>query len=98
MEHLSEEWVDGVAPEGLEEGMLLAILILGAIHLGYELDLCDAELSHELIEGHDFVHTDIAELSFHNAVEHLVEVDETVVHIDAHLEDDSLDFSLICSL
>ena len=33
-------------------------------------------------------------LSSHDSVEHLVEVDDSIIHIDAHLEDDPIDFLL----
>lgn len=50
----------------------------------------DTELSDKFVENHDLVLFDAAELGAHHAIEHLIEVDEAVVYLNAHLENHTL--------
>ena len=56
-------------------------------------------LSDELANSHHFVELQVFgchELRPHNPVKHLVEVDEPIVDIDAHLQHDSVDDCILC--
>jgi len=60
--------------------------------------LQNTELGHELIERHNLILLDPTELSSHDSVKHLIEVDETIVDLDPHLEDDALDIRRACGI
>ena len=83
-------------------GIHLALLAFNSTIQVYLVLLGDSsklELSHEFSDYHQSIHfglrmSDI--LSSHNSVEHLVEVDKSVIHIDAHLENDSVDLLFLC--
>lgn len=58
----------------------------------------DTELGYELVECHHLVLFDPSELCTHYSVEHLIEIDEAIVDLDAHLEDDALYVHLTCNI
>lgn len=103
IEHFGQEEVDWLGIESLEEsalkvvGIHLALLAFNStiqVNLVLLGDSSKLELSHEFSDDHQSIHfglrvSDI--LSSHNSVEHLVEVDKSVIHINAHLENDSVD-------
>ena len=56
-------------------------------------DLGDSELSYKFIDRHHLVKLKVDcchELGPHDTVEHLVEVDEAIVNIDTHFQDNSV--------
>ena len=91
-EHLGEEQVDGHGLVLVKEGLLARRpRDLATKALLLQNDLSDLELRHKLRNGHNLVELEFAcgdILSAHDAIEHLVEVDESIIDIDAHLQND----------
>lgn len=59
------------------------------------------KLSDELADSHHFVEFEVSgghKLSTHNPVQHLVEVDESIIDIDAHLEHDPVNYGVSGSI
>lgn len=80
-----------------EESLLFVGLLHTLVGLFTKGDFCDLELSDKLLHSHYFVEFEVDgcdKLGPHHSIKHLVEVDEAVVHTDAHLEDDPVDFIL----
>ena len=76
-----------------EEGLLFLLFAECLGNLGLLSQLRKFILCHELADGHYFVELKISgchELSSHNPVQHLIEVDESIVDIDAHLKHGSV--------
>ena len=59
------------------------------------------KLGDELADSHHFVEFEVPgshKLSTHNPVQHLVEVDESIINIDAHLEHNSVNYGVSGSI
>mmetsp|Transcript_20790 Transcript_20790/g.25428 ORF Transcript_20790/g.25428 Transcript_20790/m.25428 type:complete len:284 (+) Transcript_20790:522-1373(+) len=89
-EHAREEWVHCRRLSRRKEDQLVLARVATAGRLGFKSELEDAELGDKFVENHHTIELDAAKLRTHHPVEHLVEIDEPVVHLDAHLEDDAV--------
>ena len=68
------------------------------MHLHFESQLVDRVLCRQFLHLHNPAELEAFvchELRSHNSVEHLIEVDEALVYVDAHLENHSVDVFLL---
>ena len=84
--------LDNVVEDALVIQVSLTLVLDGQ---GHEIDLV---LSSELIDLHLFIDLHVTVSSPHASVEHLVEVDVTVVTLDGHLEQLLFELSIIILL
>lgn len=97
VEHLGEEKIDWHGLVLLEIELFERSAGHFLEHFVLESDLCNAILGHQLLNCHDFVEFQANsghKLSSHDTVEHLVEVDKPIVDVDAHLQNNPVDFFL----
>ena len=97
VEHLGEEKIDWHGLVLLEIELFKRSAGHFLEHFVLESDLCNAILGHQLLNCHDFVEFQANsghKLSSHDTVEHLVEVDKPIVDVDAHLQNNPVDFFL----
>lgn len=100
-EHLSQEQVDWHTLNGAEEGILLVSFRKFTMRILQKCDLSDTELSDKFTHSHDFIEFEIDcchELSSHDSVKHLIEENEAIIDIDAHLENSSIDFLIFSAI
>ena len=81
-----------VGQEGFFSCLLIKFLLALILHL--KSDFCDLILCRQFIYSHHSAESEAPtchELSTHNSIEHLMEVDEAIIDVDAHLQYSSID-------
>ena len=86
-----------VGQKGLFSLVLIQFLFAHVLHL--KCDICDLVLCRKFIYSHqpaELKAPTCHKLSTHHSIEHLMEVDEAIIDVDAHLKHSSIDIFIIC--
>ena len=86
-----------ISQEGFFSHLFIQFLLSLVLHLKSEF--CDLVLCRQLIHSHHPAESEAPachELSTHDSIEHLMEVDKAIVDVDAHLEYSSINLFVRC--